>query len=421
MHIYFVGIGGSGLSPLAQLALDCGYEVSGSDLSHSHGTDAVEKRGVSVGYLQDGSNIRRIHNEKQIDFVVYTAACKPDHAEIQFAHEQGIRIGKRHEFINKILADKNLKMIAIAGTHGKTTTTAMTVWAFQKLGIPCSYLIGTNISFGPAALYQEGSKYFIYEDDEFDRNFLNFYPEITAVTSIDYDHPDTYPTKKDYFDGFSQALEQTQKRVFCWKDNKKNLSISNEKLNIFTILSKENLAINNIEVAGFHNRTNGYLVVQMLNYLFKIEESHASKILSTFPGTQRRFEKISDGIYSDYAHHPTEIQATLQLAGEINGQVVVVYQPHQNLRQIEVKADYRGCFRGASKIYWLDTYLSREPEGVEILKKAELGGYVEGVEVVYYELNDELKETIARERSKGNLVIGMGAGSIDGWLRENFA
>jgi UDP-N-acetylmuramate--alanine ligase len=132
MHIYFVGIGGSGLSPLAQLALDCGYEVSGSDLSHSHCTDAVEKRGVSVGYLQDGSNIRRIHNEKQIDFVVYTSACKPDHAEIQFAHEQGIRIGKRHEFINKILADKNLKMIAIAGTHGKTTTTAMTVWAFQK-------------------------------------------------------------------------------------------------------------------------------------------------------------------------------------------------------------------------------------------------------------------------------------------------
>jgi UDP-N-acetylmuramate--alanine ligase len=417
MHIYFVGIGGSGLSPLAQLALDSGYEVSGSDIVHSHGTDAVEKRGVKVGYSQNGDYIMQVHKKKPIDYVVFTAACKADHKELKFAESQNIPMGKRHNFINKILEEKNLKMIAIAGTHGKTTTTAMMVWLFQKLGIACSYLIGSNISFGPAAQYQKESEYFIYEDDEFDRNFLKFSPYLSLVTCIDYDHPDTYPTKKDYIDAFNQFLSQS-KMSEVWEDVPKEI-VRHIGL---SFIPKE-IVGSELTLAGQHNRENMRLALQGFQRLFggAVYDDKRIEVANQFPGTQRRFEKIIDHLYSDYAHHPTEIAATLQLASEINGEIVVVYQPHQNVRQHEVKDQYRKCFQGASKIYWLDTYLSREQEGLEILQKEQLGGLVSGVNVEFCNLNESLKQNIKKELESGKLVVAMGAGNIDFWLRDNFA
>ncbi len=424
MHIYFIGIGGSGLSPLAQLALDCEYEVSGSDIAHSHGTDAIEMRGVTVGYIQDGTHIEATHVTQPIDYIVYTSACKPDHKELEYAHRSGIPIGKRHEFINTIIKDKHLKMIAVAGTHGKTTTTAMTVWTFQKLGIPCSYLIGSNISFGSAALYQKGSEYFIYEDDEFDRNFLNYHPDCLIVTSIDYDHPDTYPTHKEYYEAFGDCIHKTQSDVVCWNDSydlvssKQSISAN---LHLFDKVVDMDI-VNQIHLPGLHNRQNAYLVVQMLRQIFPLyHQNSLFHILSTFPGTQRRFEKIAHHIYSDYAHHPIEIQATLQLSSEINGTVVVVYQPHQNLRQTEIKDQYKTCFDGCSKVYWLDTYLSREPDGIEIIPKEQLGCLVKDAEVVFANLDETLKSSLERDIQSGKLIIAMGAGNIDKWVRDNFA
>jgi UDP-N-acetylmuramate--alanine ligase len=416
MHIYFIGIGGSGLSPLAQLALDCGYTVSGSDIAHSHGTNAIEKRGVSVGYRQDGEYILDVHKSNPIDFIVYTAACKAGHKELDFAQKNEIKTGKRHDFINKILQEKKLKMIAIAGTHGKTTTTAMMVWLFQKLNIPCSYLIGSNISFGPAAQYQEGSEYFIYEDDEFDRNFLNFSPYLSLVTCIDYDHPDTYPTKKDYIDAFNQFLSQSQMSE-VWADVPEEIA----RYKGLSFIPKDIIG-DDLKLFGLHNRENMRLALQGFQRLFggAVYENKRVLVANKFPGTQRRFEHISDHIYSDYAHHPTEIEATLQLASEVNGEIVVIYQPHQNLRQHEVKEQYDMCFEGASKIYWLDTYLSREPDGVQILKKEELGKTVKGPEVIYSDLDEKLKSAIDKELRAGKMVVAMGAGSIDNWVRMNF-
>jgi UDP-N-acetylmuramate--alanine ligase len=418
MHIYFVGIGGSGLSPLAQLALDSGYEVSGSDIIHSHGTDAVEKRGVVVGYSQNGDHILQIHSQHPIDYIVYTAACKSDNKELEFAKIQRISFGKRHNFINKILKEKNLKMIAIAGTHGKTTTTAMMVWLFQKLGIPCSYLIGSNISFGPSAHYQNGSEYFIYEDDEFDRNFLNFSPFLSLVTCIDYDHPDTYPTHQDYIDAFNKFFSQSQMSI-TWDDVPKEVVV---KYGSGFMIPKDIIG-SDLTLAGQHNRENMRLVLEGFQRLFggTVYDDRRIEIANQFPGTQRRFEKIRNHLYSDYAHHPTEIAATIQLASEINGEIVIVYQPHQNIRQHEVKEQYERCFQGASKIYWLDTYLSREPDGLKLLKKEELSNLVESVDVDCRELDNSLKDTIKKELQSGKLVVAMGAGSIDFWVRENFA
>jgi UDP-N-acetylmuramate--alanine ligase len=196
MHIYFSGLGGSGLTPLANLALDCGYKVSGSDREMSQNLIELQKRGVQFSLEQSTSEIQAIHDQDPIDWIIHTSALPDLHPHLLFASNNRIRITKRHDLINSILEAKNLKLIAISGTHGKTTTTGMLIWIFKQLEIPVSYLVGSSISYGNSGEYNSGSEYFVYECDEFDRNFLNFKPFLSIIPSLDYDHPDTYPTKK---------------------------------------------------------------------------------------------------------------------------------------------------------------------------------------------------------------------------------
>jgi UDP-N-acetylmuramate--alanine ligase len=415
MHIYFIGIGGSGLSPLAQLALDCGYTASGSDIQASFGTEEIQKRGVTVSFDQSGKEMREIHQKLPIDWVIYTSACKPDHPELILADDLSIKKGKRDTFINFVLQEKNLKMIAIAGTHGKTTTTAMMVWLFKQLDIPVSYLIGSNITFGPAAQYKAGSKYFVYEADEFDRNFLNFSPHLSLVTCIDYDHPDTYPTKKDYIDAFNQFLSQSDMSE-VWADAPKEIKRHQGLSFIPKDIIGDDLTLN-----GRHNRENMRLALQGFQRLFggAVYDDKRIEIANQFPGTQRRFEKIGENLYSDYAHHPVEIQATLQLAKEISNDVVVVYQPHQNIRQHEIKEQYAHCFDLAEKVYWLPTFLSREDDKLDILSAQSLADNVRDKEkIILSELDTTLENNIKTELANHKLVLGMGAGSIDAWLRK---
>lgn len=416
MHIYFVGIGGTGLSPLAQLALDCGYEVSGSDLQHSFGTDVVEQRNVYVNYHENPDYLKKLHEEKPVDYIVYTAACKPDDKELLFAKTNNISYGKRDSFINTFLKQKKLKMLAIAGTHGKTTTTAMTVWLFKQLNIPISYLVGSNISFGSASQYQEGSEYFVYEADEFDRNFLHYSPFVSIITNIDYDHPDTYPSKGDYYEAFNIFATQSN-HVITW-DNE----ISKIKKADHISFLPESIISTKINLVGAHNRSNMALALKMIQYLFGGLDYDTEKldIANLFPGTQRRFEKINKNIYSDYAHHPTEIAATLQLASELSDKIVVVYQPHQNIRQHEIKALYKNCFSLASKIYWLPTHLSRENPELKVLSPQDLISFVDNNQkIIESALDNNLKLNLQKNYLDGSLILAMGAGSIDQWMRNN--
>ena len=172
MNVYFSGISGTGIGPLAELAQDAGFTVFGSDLKRGAISDELDKRKVEVNYgEQDGAFLRKKHSEDGVDWFVYTSALPQDHAELLAAKELGIRYTKRDEFLAELIQQKNLKMIAVAGTHGKTTTTAMLVWAMTKLNIPISYLIGTTISWGNGGQYDPQSQFFIYEADEYDRNF----------------------------------------------------------------------------------------------------------------------------------------------------------------------------------------------------------------------------------------------------------
>ena len=174
MNIYFSGIGGVGVGPLAEVALDAGYTISGSDRAPSPVSRQIADKGVAIDYSQDGSFLRRQHQANPIDWLVYTAALPSDHPELLAAQELGIKTSKRDELLAYIIADKNLKLIAVSGPHGKTTTTSMLIWLFKQLGVPASHLVGTTLSFDQSGKYQPGSEYFIYECDEFDRNFLHF-------------------------------------------------------------------------------------------------------------------------------------------------------------------------------------------------------------------------------------------------------
>jgi UDP-N-acetylmuramate--alanine ligase len=416
MNIFFSGIGGVGIGPLAQIARDAGYKVEGSDASESLITHELRDQGVIVNIGQDGDFLQACHDTQPIDWFVYTASLPPDHPELVLAKKLGIKTSKRDELIAYIIHEKNLQLIAVAGTHGKTTTTGMLVWAMKQLGVPVSYSIGATLPFGPSGAFDPSSKYFVYECDEFDRNFLHFSPHLALITNIDYDHPDTYPTENDYFQAFRQFADQSE-HVIMWQADGKAIQATADG---GWILGDSE--VQQFSLAGEHNRRNATLVAKALEYLHLGDQKTAASTLSAFPGTSRRFERLGKNLYSDYGHHPAEIAATLQMARELSDHVVLVYQPHQNVRQHEIKDQYTDCFELAEQIYWLPTYLSREDPNLPILTPEELSQNVTNKSSVHYaELDKALLESIEQARRNGGLVLVMGAGSIDHWLRSNIA
>ncbi len=420
MHIYFSGIGGVGLGPLAEIALDAGYEVSGSDISKSSITEQLERRGATVHIGQEEKHIDKVNGKQPIDWLVYTAALPADHPDLKFAKQHKIRISKRDELLAKIIKEKNLKLIAVAGTHGKTTTTAMLVWLFKNLDIPISYSVGTTINFGPSGSYDPASNYFVYECDEYDRNMLHFHPDTSIIPSLGYDHPDTYATQKDYNQAFRDFIAQSRLTV-TWRSVLEKLSLNNTD-DIVGIDDTEDLS--NLRIAGEHNRRNAFLVASttLAMAIGSVGGHQIFDILEQFPGTGRRFERLAKNLYSDYGHHPAEIKATLQMACELSDHVALVYQPHQNIRQHEIQGQYTDCMQDAEIIYWLPTYLSREDPNLAVLTPKELSAHLTNREVVAVsDLNEELWQHIKAELKSGTLVLAMGAGSIDGWLRQHLA
>ena len=414
MRIYFSGIGGVGIGPLSRIALGAGYDVCGSDKSPSLITDELVAAGISVSFDQSGAFLQAEHDKTPFDWFVYTAALLEGHPELVLARKLGIKTSKRDELLAQIIADKNLKLIAIAGTHGKTTATSMLVWAMQQLQIPVSYSVGSTLSFAPSGEFNENSQFFVYECDEFDRNFLHFSPEISVITSVDYDHPDTYPTEKSYLEAFHEFSEKS-KKVIVWQENS---TIFNPK-NLITLSSADQ----NITIPGEHNRKNATLIIEALKHMnISANKSAIYQAINSFPGSGRRFEKLADNLYSDYGHHPIEIRATLQMARELSDRVVLVYQPHQNVRQHEIIDQYTAdIFRDANEIYWLPTYLTRENPDLPILTPQQLTKNINPEKLHFADLDDNLWQNITTAQKSGKLVLCMGAGTIDGWIREQLA
>lgn len=421
MKIYFSGIGGVAIGPLAEIARDAGYELVGSDLHASLITEQLQHKNISVHIgPQDGEFLRTEHAKSPIDYFVYTAALPYDHPELTQARELGIRTMKRDGLLSKIIADKDLELIAVAGTHGKTSTTGLLVWCFRQLNIPISYSVGTTLSFAPSGAFDSASRFFVYECDEYDRNFLHFTPGYSLITSIDYDHPDTYPTLDSYKQAFTAFIDQSDSTLIWQKDYE---ALDDPDFASDTEVLDSHIALDHIHLNGLHLRQNAFLVERIIRKLFPdINYHELIAAINSFPGTGRRMEKLAENIYSDYGHHPREITATLQAAREINPHVILVYQPHQNTRQHEIASEYTDdVFQNAAEIYWLATYLTRENPDLAILTPAQLTQNIHRTPVTFSELDDALWAQIRHHSAVGHLVLCMGAGTIDEWLREQLA
>lgn len=425
MHIYFVGIGGTGIGPLAIIASQAGYDVSGSDSKQSEYTKNLEKMGLRVQLDQSGTAIAKVHAEKPIDWVVGVSSIvrlNPEHPELAFAKSKQIAVTERDAFLNTILAEKKLNMIAAAGTHGKTTTTAMFVWAFLKLGIPISYSVGAKMSFADMGHFDPDSKYFIYECDEFHRNFLNFTPLFSVISGVSWDHHEVFPTRQDYKDAFLEYIDQSG-TTYIWDNDANYLGIDSD--DSIVVLPSSDPTIETLKLPGLYNRRDAWLVIEAVHSITGEDKDKLKAILDTFPGTSRRMEEITPGLFTDYAHTPEKIIGGMSVALEIAKKrgkgVVVVYEPLTNRRQHFMKDEYKDCFNGAKKIYWVPSYLARESPEQPVLSPEELISRLDDPAIATPALpNENLWASIQKELGESIVVCmsGGGGNSLDEWARD---
>ena len=401
MNIYISGISGTGMGPLALMAKAAGFNVCGSDREAGAILPELEKAGIEVSIGEQNGDFLRSKLEG-LDWFCYTSALPDDHPELIMAKNAGIKCTKRDDLTAFLVEKLGLKMVAVAGTHGKTTTTSMIIWAALKLNLPVSYIVGTTLGFAPSGVYHDGDKYFIYEADEYDRNFLKYHPWLAVITTVSYDHSDIYPTRENYVEAFEQFKRQSE-----------------------MVIERSDIPSKMFKLAGEARRYDAALASEAVKKMMpEVDEARIVEIMSEFPGVGRRFEKLADGLYTDYGHHPEEIYATIEVAEEqvrMDGKkgVAIVYQPHQNVRQYEVRNEYKDAFSKADKVLWLPTYLVREDPNLPILTPEELIVGIKDAEVA--ELNDDLFSKILNLRDEGYLVLLMTAGPADGWLRKKLS
>ena len=404
MKIYISGISGTGMGPLALMAKAAGISVCGSDKNPGMILPELEKAGIEGKIGEQDGEFLKEKMQEGIDWFVHTSALPKEHPELVLAKDSGVKVTKRDELTEYLVRELGLKMVAVAGTHGKTTTTSMITFASIKLGIPAAYIVGTTLGFAPSGSYKPGDKFFIYEADEYDRNFLMFHPWLAVFPSVTYDHPDIYPTREDYEEAFSQFKAQCE-----------------------NVIDEINGDVD-FKLAGAARRRDAELAMTaILNMAPEIAPEQVKAVLDEFPGVGRRFERLAEGFYTDYAHHPEEIEATIDVAKDEarirrKKGIIVVYQPHQNTRQHEVKDGYKDAFIGASKVFWIPTYLTREDPNLEVLTPEDLISILSNKDVAEpAELNDELFEKLKNYQAEGYLILLMTAGPADGWLRKNVA
>ncbi|KRM68134.1 UDP-N-acetylmuramate--L-alanine ligase [Apilactobacillus ozensis] len=375
---YFVGIKGTGMAAMALILNDRGYKVQGSDIEKYTFTQrGLEQANIDI-YPFDEKNI----HEGLI--VIAGNAFKDDHPEIKKAHEMGLKVYRYHEFLGKMIEGHT--SIGVCGAHGKTSTTGLLAHVLSGIA-PTDYLIGDGSGKGVP-----DARFFAYEADEYRRHFLATKPDYAIMTNIDFDHPDYYTGIDDVRDAFQTFANQTKKGIFAWGDDenlrkiKANVPIYyygvNEDddfraVNIrksttgseFNVLYRgKDLGQFNIHMYGEHNILNSLAVIAVAYF----EHDNLDEIrseLETFSGVKRRFaqRKVADmTIIDDYAHHPSEIDATLDAARQEypNKEIIAVFQPHTFSRTIAYLDDFAKSLNKADKVYITKIYGSpREKSG----------------------------------------------------------
>ena len=395
-RIHLIGIGGTGLSAIARVLLEMGHTVSGSDRAESPFTLDLQSAGVIVHIGHSPENITGV------ELVVRSSAIPDDNPEVTAARGAGIPVLKRADFLASLMEGKT--GIAIAGTHGKTTTSAMIAWMLSALNQNPSFIVGGVLeNLGTNARYGKGPT-FVIEADEYDRMFLGLRPAIAVVTNIEHDHPDCYPTLADLqaaFREFVQHLPADGTLIACTDDPGAYALLSQFEKNGKSVLGygliltagkakhfetyTNDLSVNGkggfnfsasvlgkpvkveLMVPGKHNILNA-LAALTVAQLLELSLSDAAQALGQFTGTGRRFELRGtvNGItvIDDYAHHPTEIQATLAAARYRypHSPIWAVWQPHTYSRTQMLLEDFANSFGKADEVIVTEVYPAREPK-----------------------------------------------------------
>ncbi len=424
MKIFCIGIGGIGLSALARYYKSQGHTVSGSDMSETELTKTLQDEGIEIFIGTD-----MYHITDNIDEVVYTIAIPESHPEFLQAKKFGIVCKTYAEALGEVTKEK--KTIAVSGTHGKTTTTAMMYHAMKECGINPTVIIGSLIGGTGTNFIHGDSEYMIVEACEYRRSFLNLFPEYLIVTNVDADHLDYYKDLYDIKSAFQSFAEKIPASGFLVTHKDLSFETVCKKINADSINADEI----ELSVLGKHNQSNAQLVLAVINAL-GLDEVKARAGLRKFKGTWRRLEYKGEykgaSFYDDYGHHPTEIKATLEAIREkypdgLNAtgknvassdhpkgglrkfKLVVVFQPHLYSRTRLLFNDFINSFTLADKILILPIYAARE----DFDSKISSHDLVENINnSIYMQDLEEVKKYIDDKCHSGSVVITIGAGDV---------
>ena len=392
--VHLIGIGGSGLSAIARLLLESGETVTGSDRMLSAEAMALARDGVRIFNEHDASNVTGA------DIVVRSSAVPDSNPEVLAARNAGIPVLKRMDFLGSLMVEN--ATIAIAGTHGKTTTTAMTAWTLHALGLDPSYIIGGIAKDLGSNAHAGKGHYFVIEADEYDNMFLGLNPQIAVITNMEHDHPDCFPTPEVYRQAFTSFVEKlkpdgillacadneetaslaqkaaSSHRVCTYgKSNTANYQAQNILRNpaggydfelvyhISLTTTPDTLAKVSLQVPGLHNVNNAAACLAVVHQL-GLSMPEAVQALHQFSGAGRRFDLRGTAagvtVIDDYAHHPTEIQATMEAARSRfpKQRLFVVWQPHTYSRTEALQQEFIHALQTADQVLVTEIYAARE-------------------------------------------------------------
>lgn len=439
-NIHMVGIGGIGMSSIAEVLLNSGFRVSGSDIKKTDVTDRLESLGAVV---YEGHKAEQVNGA---DVVVYSSAVKPRvNAETVEADRQRIPLIPRAVMLGELMRVKY--GIGIAGTHGKTTTTSMTGLVVTEGGFDPTIIVGGKVTvFGSNAVVGEGD-IIVIEADEYDRTFLRLTPSLAVITNVEADHLDTYQDLEDIKRAFLQyanavpffgaaimclddlhvqeIVGQVDRRVVTYGISRQaeiraeNIEQLGLKTRFTVVQGRTELGTVELQMPGLHNVRNALAAIAV-GLELEIEFPKIEAALARFSGVQRRFQHIGEVddilVLDDYAHHPTEVTATLQAAtsGFPGRRIVAVFQPHLYSRTRDFKVEFARAFFNADVLVLTDVYGAREEpiEGVSGQLIADLALRYGHRDVHYVQDKEKLPDYVAQLVKPGDTVITMGAGDI---------
>ncbi len=419
-HIHFIGVGGIGMSALARYYLHEGWQVSGSDSTESENTKKLESEGAEIVYNQNNTIIYDSEKEptKNIDIIVYTEAMSPDNPEMLAARQSGIKMLNYFEALAEVANEYYL--IAVSGTHGKTTTTAMLADILEEASYDPTLVVG-SLRMKTGSNFRAGkSKYFIAEACEYKRDFLHLKPDVLVITNLEHEHVDYYKDLADVQNAFRELAEKVPEDGVVVTDlSQSSIKPVVEGLKCEVVDYREYLDIKRrLTQPGVYNQLNAAAAVAVATYL-GLESETIKVALENFAGTKRRFEYKGDynnaPIYEDYAHHPTEIKATISAARDKypNSKLTVVFQPHTYSRTKTLFADFVVALSQADRIIMMPIYAAREENQGDVSSQQIVTELQKlDKEAIHFETPEaaalEIKETV----SSDDVVIVMGAGNV---------